>query len=158
MSVIASAFTNGFGASPVVSGAAAANEVLTSSSATAAAWQLGLIRQASTVATGYVLVNGTGTVISWTAPNDGNPHRVVLLASLAVTVTEVGGQITCSYTAPDGTATSHTVYSSGQAATDVIVMGAPFSIIIGANTTFTVTQNAALTSGAAKLFAEIWGS
>lgn len=117
-----------------------------------------LAKQVSTPAAGYALVNSTGTIISWTAPNDGQNHRVTLFASLSVTSTETGGQIVCSYTAPDGTSTSHTVYSAGQAATDVIVQGSPFSIIIRAGSTFSLIQNTALSVGASVLFAEIWGS
>jgi len=149
---------NGYGSNPVISGAAALNSVLVASSATAAAWAPGVVKLAATPAAGYTMVNGTGTIISWTAPNDGNNHRVHLFASLSVTVTEVGGAITCSFTAPDGTSTSHTVYAAAQVATDVIVQGSPFSMVIKANTTFTLTQNTALTSGASVLFAEIWGS
>lgn len=117
-----------------------------------------LQRQVTTPPAGYTLVNGTGTVIAWTAPNDGVQHRVQLFASLSVTATETGGTIIVSYTAPDGTSTSHTVYAAGQIAVDVIVQGAPFAIIVKAGTTVTLSQSAALTAGASVLFAEIWGS
>jgi hypothetical protein len=117
-----------------------------------------LARQAATPAAGYTLVNGTGAVITWTAPSDGQNHRVQIFASLSVTSSETGGAIQCSYTAPDGTSTGHTVYGAGQTGPDVIVQGAPFSVVIKAGTAFTISQTSALTAGAAVLFAEIWGS
>ena len=115
------------------------------------------IRQATTPPAGYTLINGTGNVITWTAPNDGVPHRLQLYASLEVISSETGGQITCAYTAPAGTATTHTVYAAGQAGPDVIVQGAPFSVIIRPGSVFTVAQASALTVGASILYCEIWG-
>jgi hypothetical protein len=113
---------------------------------------------AATPAGGVALVNGTPAILTWTVPNDGLEHPAALLASLAVTATETGGAITIGYTAPDGTATTHTVFAAGQAGPDVIVMGAPFDLVVKAGTAVTIAQSSALTGGTARLFAKILGS
>ena len=157
MGAIQSAFTNGFGSNPVVSGAAAPNEVLTSSSSTAAAWQLGLVRQAATPVAGYALINGTGNVITWTAPNDGAEHRFAALAAISVATNETGGAIIITGTNPDGTAFSHSLSAGGSSVGDVQAANS-FLRVIEAGSTVTVQQSTALTLGAATLWAEIWGS
>lgn len=43
---------------------------------------------------GTALVNGTPTLLTWTAPNDGHFHMVLVSASELVTVTTTGGIIT----------------------------------------------------------------
>lgn len=157
MAVIASAFTNGYGSNPVISGAAAANEVLTSSSATAAAWQLGMVQQAATPVAGYALVNSTGAVISWTTPNDGKQHRVTVFASMDVTSPTTGGQITCHVTMPDGTSATPQLFAGSQGA-GFNFNGFTQGYVIEANSTFSVFQQTSMAAGAATLWAEIWGS
>ena len=157
MSVIASAFTGGYPSNPVVSGAAAANQVLTSSSSTAAAWQLGLVLQAATPVGGYVLVNGTGTIISWTAPNDGKQHRVVIPQSMDVISGMTGGNINLNMTMPDGTASVFTAFApTGTTGFNFSAYGP--SMIVEAGTTVSLSQSSPLSVGSAKLWAEIWGS
>lgn len=160
MSVIASAYVSSYPSNPVISGASAVNEVLTASSATAAAWQLGLLLQAATPVAGYSLVNGTGQVtnMTWTAPNDGNQHRIVIFASIDVTSgPETGGAITGSWTVPDGTSgAAFSIYAAGLSA-GLHTAGA-FLAIVEAGATVTVNQSTALTGGASKLWCELWGS
>jgi hypothetical protein len=117
----------------------------------------GQSKQAATAVAGYTLVNGTGNVITWTTPNDGLQHRVTIMASLDVTVAETGGQISATYTTPDAGAGNHTLFAAGLGTTPALP-AAPWTIIVGANTTVTVLQATALTVGAAVLWAEIWGS
>ena len=157
MTAIQSAFTGGYGANPVISGAAAVNEVLTSSSGTAAAWQLGLVLQAATPVGGYVLVNGTGTVISWTAPNDGKQHRVVIPQAMDVISAMTGGNINLSITMPDGTASVFTAFAPASPTGFNFSAYGP-SMIVEAGTAVSLIQSSPLTVGSAKLWAEIWGS
>ena len=115
-----------------------------------------MLLQAATAAAGYTLVNGTGNIITWTTPNDGLLHRVLIISLLSVTVAETGGQCTFTTVAPDGT--SLTQFTEPGARGTGAYSDAPVQVIAGANTTITIRQNTALTAGAAKMWAEIWGS
>jgi hypothetical protein len=117
----------------------------------------GLSLVAATAAAGYSLVNGTGNIITWTAPNDGLLHRFGIFAALHVTVNETGGQITVAYTLPDGTATTHTLFAAGATAGDQ-PPAIPLMITAQANTAVTVKQATALTGGTSVMWAEIWAS
>lgn len=112
--------------------------------------------QKATPVAGVALINGTQTIVSWTAPNDGQLHRVVLFTTRDVTSGETGGAETVSLVAPDGTVGGYTL-SGGNAPTGV-TSGTTQSWIIKAGTAFTLTQSSALTAGAAIRWAEIWGS
>ena len=124
---------------------------------TAPSWQPGICLQAGTGTAGYNLVNGTGTIATWTTPNDGALHRFAIFGSLHVTSTETGGQVTVAYTLPDGTSTSHTLFGAGTTAGDILP-SLVFLTPVQANTTVAVKQNSALTGGTAVTWAEIWGS
>jgi hypothetical protein len=113
--------------------------------------------QAATPVAGYTLVNGTGTVISWTVPNDGKLHRVNAFGSLDVTSAATGGQITITYNSPDGGSAVHSFFSNSEPA-GVASPSSNFAIIVEAGSTVTIAQAQALTAGAAVLWAEIWGS
>ena len=129
------------------------------SPATALANIGGMVKQAATAAAGYTLVNGTGTVISWTVPNDGALHAAVIPVSLVVTTGETGGQILLNYTTPDGTARTTNYVSAGLAAGFYGPSSAQFQTLLCApGSTVSLTQNTALTAGAAKLWAQIWGA
>jgi hypothetical protein len=123
------------------------------------AWQASMTLQAATSASGYPLTNGTGNIISWTAPNDGALHPVWIPAFLVVATLEVGGQILLSFTDPGGSARTQNYFSAGLAGGfyGPSSTQAP-GLFIKANTTITVSQNTALTSGASTLWAQIWGS
>ena len=129
-----------------------------SATADAAAFGQILASQATTGTTGYTLVNGTGNIITWTTPNDGALHRFLIVAGMHVTSTETGGQITASYTLPDGTAATHTMFAAGLTTGDQLLSGVQFMLTVEANTAVTVKQATALTGGAAIMWAEIWGS
>jgi hypothetical protein len=111
---------------------------------------------ATTGTAGFALQNATATILSWTAPNDGNLHRVIIYASMEVTSTETGGLIQVAFTPPGGTVGDFQLFASGQN-TGARVPSA-FNLIIGAGTTIAIDQNSALTAGAAVMYAEIWGS
>jgi hypothetical protein len=121
------------------------------------AWQLSMTRQAATTVAGTALVNGTPTMLSWTAPNDGQQHRAQVMATLRVTSTETGGVISVGFTTPDGSSTTLQLIAGAQSA-GVFTPNPPRTLICGANTAVSVQQTSALTGGAATLWAEIWGS
>lgn len=115
-----------------------------------------LQRQADTGAAGFALQNGTPTIISWTAPNDGADHRVLVFGEIHVSLAETGGQVSVSATSPGANAMTFTLDGGAHAASDN-----PFTarlLVIGAGTTVSVAQSTALTAGAATVWAEIWGS
>lgn len=116
-----------------------------------------LAKQAATAVTGYALANVTGTIISWTAPNDGNLHRFMIFCAQSVMSAETGGTVLVMCTNPDGTAASHQLYPGGSGTGD-IQQSNPFTRMVKAGTTVSITQTTALTGGAATMWAEIWGS
>jgi hypothetical protein len=114
--------------------------------------------QATTGLGGVALINGAQNILTWTAPNDGLMHRFAVYGNFTVTVNGVGGQVNASFTDPAGNAQSRDLqdtYTGAPAFVDFYVHGfwtcAP-------NTTVTVRQINALTSGAVTLYAEIWAS
>jgi hypothetical protein len=117
------------------------------------AWQPGMTIQTTTGATPYTLVNGTGNILTWTAPNDGALHRVMVLCNLLVTSAETAGAIGLSIILPNGTGKVPGVLSGGSGAGLTQVTQTYF---VEANTTVTLEQTSALTGGAAILWADLW--
>lgn len=115
----------------------------------------GLILEASTPAAGFALQNATPAILSWTAPNDGNVHRVLVIASLDVTSAATGGAVSITYTMPDGNSHTSTVFAASQTAGGHIIAT---GVSVQANTTVTITESSTLTLGAATLWADIWGN
>jgi Tfp pilus assembly protein PilW len=123
-------------------------------SAAGAAASLGIVYQQSVSAlAGYTLVNGTGTIAQVTTPNDGAVHTVQVSTIIIVSVAETGGQIQTAFTAPDNSAQTQQNHAAGLgtglARTSMTLLCRP-------NTTVTLSQNSALTVGAAVLWASIW--
>jgi hypothetical protein len=113
---------------------------------------------ASTGIGGYTLTAGGGTVpgLAWTAPSDGNTHYFCLFSELAVSSAESGGAITVSYTDPGGTARTQTPYAAALGA-GAHVSAAGMQIPVAPGSTVTFSQ-AALTGGAAILYATLWAA
>ena len=121
----------------------------------AAAFGQIIAKQAATSTSGYTLVNGTGTIITWTTPNDGALHRAMMFGSLNVTTPETGGQIQMHYTDPGGTANATPMWPGGQSGVNTATAKL---VVCKANTAVTISQDTALTAGAAVAYCEIWGS
>lgn len=117
---------------------------------------LGLV--AATPVAGFAKQNATPTILTWTAPNDGNQHRFIVFASQTVSTTETGGAISTSETAPGGgvqTGAGNLFAGAKNAGTYHQIDGA----IVEAGTTVTVSQTTALSlGGPTTVWAEIWGS
>jgi hypothetical protein len=112
---------------------------------------------ATTPAAGFSLVNGTPNILTWTAPADGQLHQVVVISSMDVTTATTGGAILATITMPDGTQGFITLQAGTQPA------GYNYNSSIGqaiveAGSTVTVSQSSAMTAGAAKVWARIFGS
>jgi hypothetical protein len=115
----------------------------------------GLSKVTATPLAGYTLVNGTGTVsgMTWTSPNDGQMHMILVTANIDVTSNETGGAIGVSLTSPNGVTHVPGVYAAGLSAGFAYFTMAYF---VEPNTTVTLQQTTALTAGAATLWAAIW--
>jgi hypothetical protein len=124
------------------------------------AWGAGMTLLATTGLSGFALVNGTPTIISWTAPNDGQLHRVEVFASVLVTSTETGGILRVTWMGPGASTAQATqlLGASNAASTASYAPNASMTFTIQPNTTVSVVQGSALTVGSATAYAEIWGS
>jgi hypothetical protein len=121
--------------------------------------------QATTGVGGYTLVNGTGTIISWTAPSDGNLHRFTIHARLIMSSGGTGGAL---YTGNGGTVLTGGTVNSGsflwnnnQGAGDYFLNksgSGDYKGVLGPGEQIYIKQNSALTAGAGIFYAEIWGS
>jgi hypothetical protein len=134
----------------------AANQVLGLSGGLPA-WQTGMTQLAATAVAGYTFINGTGTIISWTAPNDGLLHRVSMYGYTHATATMTGGQVNFTFTDPSGTVFSAQEFVAGAVTTGNFQSNLIF-IPVEANTTVSILQGTAMTAGTAKFWGEIWGS
>jgi hypothetical protein len=113
---------------------------------------------ATTGAAGFAKQNGTPNILSWTAPNDGQLHRVQLLYTKNVTSSETGGAAAVSFVNPSQAAVAN-VDAGNQAAG--WTPGAPaggVTFMMQPGQTITLAQTTALTAGASKVYAELWGS
>ena len=121
------------------------------------AWLLHLQQQSATAVGGYTFVNGTGTIISWTAPNDGLLHRAFFYGYTHASATMTGGQINYAFTDPGGNAFTGIELIPAGITTGNFQENLVF-LPVEANTTVTISQGTAMTGGAAKGWFEIWGS
>lgn len=111
--------------------------------------------QAATPVTGFALQNGTPSIISWTPPNDGLLHYAAIFACLDVTSAETGGEVDVNFTAPSGNAGSGVLAGGGHGV--VTLPANTYMVPVKAGSAIAVVQGSALTAGAAKIWASIWG-
>jgi hypothetical protein len=140
-----------------VTGGAAAGKVLTSDASGNGTWQVPAIpmtRVAGTAIGGYSLTNGTGQMAAWTAPNDGQNHRALIIASLHVTSAQSGGAVEVFADFPDGFNAAPPLFAGGLGVGD---HSATTSCVIEPGSTVSVDQISAQTAGAAVLWCEIFG-
>jgi hypothetical protein len=140
-----------------VTGTPAVGNIVVASGTSAAAWGQGLALQATTGAAGFALQNATPTIITWTPPNDGNLHRVILFLTQLVTVGTTGGQINLNFNDPSGGAQSRQV-QTGTHGTGFIAPLAPMYFTVQANVAVALIQQSAMSGGACTVYAELWGS
>jgi hypothetical protein len=115
-----------------------------------------LATTATSYPSGYALVNGTGTILSWTAPSDGQMHRVIVFGNYDVTSALTGGAVSTHYTQPGGVTASATVMGGGESTGTS--QGTTWGLPVAPGTTVNLVQATAVTVGAATIWAEIWGS
>jgi len=116
-------------------------------------WQLA----ATTGLAGFALQDATPVILGpWTAPADGNLHRFTVALMLHVTSALTGGGINVDLSAPDGTAVSGYSLESVDSV-GVHPSASPVIFLIEPGSSVELVQAAAVTAGAATLWAEIWG-
>jgi hypothetical protein len=106
-----------------------------------------------TPAAGFALVNGTPDILDVPVPAGANGHGFTVAGSLDVSSAETGGQIALIYTS-GGQAIVQLLDAGGHGAGTNLSVPNPGSVVTGfadAGTTIRVTQNSALTLGAAVL-------
>jgi hypothetical protein len=120
----------------------------------------GLELQASTGAAGFALQDATSTILSWTAPNDGNFHRAIVLGIGNVTVAATGGQVNLVGTDIAGNSINAVLLAAGLSTIGTNAFNNASNrmlVTVKPGTTLSITQESALTAGAVTVFAEIWG-
>lgn len=147
---------------PARLGVGSPNQVLGVSSSTLPSWQQGLTLQNATSVGGYTLASSgvPATIATWTAPNDGLLHRVLLFTEAHITTVATGGSVQTTFTAPDGVSTNKSVFGAFTGVNFYYPSNgpSPTNLVIQAGSTFSIVQNATLSSGAGVVWAEIWGS
>lgn len=117
--------------------------------------------KASTGPAGFALQNATPVIASWTAPNDGQMHYAIVIGSVNITVTEVGGGVTISYTHPLAGAQTYNA-SSPNDGPQLSAFGSggdqETAFLMAPGTTISVVQTSALTAGTAVVNCVILGS
>lgn len=122
----------------------------------------GLAAVASTGTSGTPLVNGTGNLISWTAPNDGALHAFFIALIANCTSAATGGLVNSTWTDPIGN--NHTAevlaanLTSGAHTTANGANNFGAYSPISPNTTVALNQDSALTAGAVTLYATIYAA
>jgi hypothetical protein len=120
---------------------------------------LALSLVATTGVNGFALQNATPTILTWTAPNDGNMHRAIVIGAVNVTVAETGGQVNAVYTDVGGNAQNQVVGSAGLGTGVTTFNNAGRQLLlIKPGIALSVSQVSALTAGTAAVYAEIWAS
>jgi hypothetical protein len=113
-----------------------------------------LQKVADTGISGFALQNGTPTILSFTVPNDGNPHTITFSAVKHVTVAETGGQIHFTFLTPDGASGTGTPFNGG-AGVGVQIPGIA-SVVVQPGSTVSFVQSSALTAGASVVWIQAW--
>lgn len=111
---------------------------------------------ATTSLAGYALVNGTPTILTWTAPNDGQMHRINVVAEQVTTSTATAGATSMTHEYPNGTGASPGIFGGGDTTSQLRQFQT--DRLIASGSVVTVQQSTALTGGAVTFWAEIWAS
>jgi hypothetical protein len=119
--------------------------------ADAAHVHLGFTTVAATALAGFTMTSGTPTILTYTTPNDGRPHQVLITGTMHVTVATTGGAVQAVYSAPDGLVTFTAAVSSATQAVGAHPAGG-VTATVAPNTTITISQSSGVSAGAAKIW------
>ena len=104
---------------------------------------------------GTPLINGTQTLLTWTAPNDGKQHAIYVAAIANITVAETGGQVVINYTI--GGQNGQPQLLSPNTAAQLLAANQN-AFMVDPGTTVNILQSTALTAGTAVFFGSIFAS
>jgi hypothetical protein len=111
---------------------------------------------AETSSTGVALINGTQTILTVTAPNDGTVHVILAAVSLKdVTATLTGGEIEFKWTDSVGINRGLSIAGTAVGKYSQSVVAIETAVTLEPGTTVTLTQTTAMTAGAAKVYGKI---
>lgn len=117
---------------------------------------------ASTDVQGFAKQNATPNILQWTAPNDGQAHRIMANVAEIVTALETGGQVSVTTTPPGPGAAAVTtaiIAAGAGAGTNYGNLSNRSVFPVAPGSTVTIQQTTALTAGGpTTVFAEIYGS
>jgi len=116
----------------------------------------GLQKIADAGIAGFALQNATPNILTWTAPNDGLPHRVAVFGGVRCSVAETGGVIQINATDLAGGNIARQLDAGGHGVGSFVFTSS--MILVQPGSVVTVQQSSALSLGAATAFAELWGS
>jgi hypothetical protein len=108
-------------------------------------------------AAGFALQNATPSILSWTAPNDGQPHRVMVVGNENVSSATTGGQVNMTFFRADGSGSNSVPIFGGTVGAGYHAIGDNFAVVAPGQTV-SIAQNTAMTGGAATIWLELWGS
>lgn len=109
---------------------------------------------ATTGIVGFNLAATSGDIITWTAPNDGNMHRVMTIVEMHVTSALTGGQVQAVHNPPDGGSYNAQIIAANSAAGYHNISNPVYLVAPGG--TFAVHQGSGVSAGAGVVWAEIW--
>lgn len=118
----------------------------------------GLSRVATTGAAGFALQNATPTILSWTAPDDGQLHTIIVPGLIDVSSAATGGSCALVVNGVTLVAAGGYTWLNGNLPAATYEPTAPIAVGVPPGQTAELAQHAALTAGAATVYAEIWAS
>lgn len=116
-----------------------------------------LLKVADAGNSGVALINGTQTFCSYTTPNDGNLHPVIVMFDLVVSSTQTGGATGLTFTDAGGNVRTNFQILGGAQATGLHLWGFN-NFLAAANTSFAVVQVSAQTGGASVAYAQVFAA
>lgn len=116
-----------------------------------------LLKVADAGNSGVALINGTQTFCSYTTPNDGRLHPVIVMFDLVVGSTQTGGATGVTFTDAGGNVRTNFQILGGAQATGLHVWGFN-NFLAAANTSFAVVQTSAQTGGASTAFVQVFAA
>lgn len=111
-----------------------------------------MVRVATTGGSGFALQNATPTILTWTAPNDGNLHSFLVNFRCIVSSNETGGHVGFTFSS---TGNGINLNSGTEGAGDHSNESGNTWVAFPGET-ITVSQLTALSVGAATVYCEIW--
>jgi hypothetical protein len=114
------------------------------------------VLQATTGSSGFTLLDSTPTLLTWSVPNDGQVHRVIVLGELVVTTTQAGGEVQLVFNDPAGNSRTESMWAGGLGVGANKVNG-NCAFMVGPDQTITLEQTSDQTSGSAIAYVDLWG-